>query len=112
MNTIKKTIFLLLALLSLKASLNGAVGCMDNSRHLRQNFDTKAYHYVQCDCECRSKAPGTNRCARCGHLQVPQEEEYVTQVDTDTQKESKFKSLMQNPDEKLKQLIERYRKLK
>lgn len=111
MNRIKGITLLLLTLtLYMVVALNGAVGCMDNSRHLRQSFDTKAYHYVQCDCPCRSKSPGTNRCARCGHVMVPQEEEYITNIDGAGLKKSHINPLMQNPDQKLKELILKYRK--
>lgn len=123
MNKIKSTLLLLVtATLSMGATLQGSVGCMDNSQYLRQSFDTKAYHYVTCDCKCRSHAPGSNRCARCGHINVPQEQEYVaTHVDAQrparstaptkqlkTKKESQLSALMQNPDVKLKQMIKTY----
>ena len=87
---------------------------MDNSQHLKQMYDTKAYHYVSCDCVCRSKGPGTNRCARCGHLMVPQEKEYVTSADaanSETTKTNKDLALfMNNPAKKLQQMIQEYRK--
>lgn len=124
MNKIKGTILLLLtATLYMVAALKGSVGCMDNSQHLRQNFDTKAYHYVQCDCVCRSRVPGTNQCTRCGHINVPQEQEYVSAnakpavakamavkgYGVTGKADHELDNLMQNPDVKLKQLIAQYR---
>lgn len=113
MNIIKLTMMLIIGYALYTASLNGAVGCMDNSQYLKQKFDTKAYHYVSCDCPCRSKGPGTNRCARCGHLMVPQEEEYITNIDAVDASQKKNRNLaqfMKDPANKLQQMIQEYRR--
>lgn len=109
MNTIKSTLLLLAITLYSVAALDGAVGCMDNSQHLRQGFDTKAYHYVHCDCVCRSHGPGSNRCAKCGHLMVPQTEEYVTSADADYTNRGNLSQYMQDPAKKLQLMIKKYR---
>ncbi len=106
----KKIIFFLGVYITLP--LNGAVGCMDDSQHLKQRFDTKALHYVKCDCPCRSVAPGTHRCRKCGHIMVPQEQVYMTQADAHTAHKSKVTELLRNPNAKLKDLIRKYRKTK
>lgn len=115
MNTFKKILILSLTLGAM-IGLDGAIGCMDNSQHLKQKFDTKAYHYVSCDCPCRSKAPGTNRCARCGHLMVPLSKQYVTAADgiheslqRKKQEKRDFDQFMQDPDKKLQRMIQGYR---
>jgi hypothetical protein len=110
MKIIKLTMMLIIAYVLYTATLNGAVGCMDNSQHLKQMYDTKAYHYVSCDCPCRSKGPGTNRCARCGHLIVPQEEEYVTSADALHTKNINFNQFMKDPAKKLQHMIQEYRR--
>lgn len=54
---------LLLANYSLYASVN----CLDNSKHLSEDFDDKEWHSVACDCPC-TVIKG-NKCIECGHLQ-------------------------------------------
>jgi hypothetical protein len=110
MKIIKLTLLLIIVYAVYTATLNGAVGCMDNSQHLKQKFDTKAYHYVSCDCPCRSKGPGTNRCGRCGHLIVPQEEEYITHIDAIPKQNNDFNLFMKDPASKLQQMIQEYRR--
>lgn len=52
-------------------------GCMDNSMHLKQKYDTKTYHYVSCNCPCdyyRTQglyASAKHKCLECGHRHDP-----------------------------------------
>lgn len=117
MNKVRQLLLLITMTFSI-TTLFGAIGCMDNSQYLKQMYDTKAYHYVSCDCVCRSKGPGTNRCARCGHLMVPQEEEYVTSADAIPQtpgngyeghRNNDLAIFMKDPAKKLQQMILEYR---
>lgn len=49
-------------------------GCLDNSMHLKEKYDTKAYHAVECNCPCDTyaafgrKSPDRNKCLECGHF--------------------------------------------
>ena len=49
------------------------VGCVDNSYHLKQKYDSKEYHYVECNCPCDThaafglKSKYRNKCLECGH---------------------------------------------
>lgn len=45
----------------------GSIGCMDNSWHLAQPFDSKEYHYVKCNCPCRKLGLARGECTECGH---------------------------------------------
>lgn len=48
-------------------------GCMDNSWHLDKKNDTKEYHYVQCNCDCKHQKilPDRGKCLMCGHYRYP-----------------------------------------
>lgn len=60
-----------ITLLLLNVPLQSAIGCMDNSKHLTERFDTKAYHYVQCNCPCVKTIIVRNRCLKCQHYHDP-----------------------------------------
>jgi hypothetical protein len=59
--------------------LIAAVGCMDNSYHLKHTVDHKTYHYVQCNCDCAHHTNSTDRgiCSQCGHYRDPGKFEIV-----------------------------------
>jgi hypothetical protein len=58
--------------------LIGKTGCMSKSRHLKEKFDNKSYHYVSCTCPCDSYqakgfyAQNKHQCLECGHRHDPQ----------------------------------------
>jgi len=65
------SIFVLLSILVVSQNY-GAIGCQDNSFHLKKKYDHKTYHYVQCNCECHKwpqRPDGT--CSKCGHRHDP-----------------------------------------
>jgi len=68
MKTIKKGTFLLLTVLG--GYLYAAVGCMDNSWHLKKKYDYKEYHHVHCTCPCEQQYEimRNGRCFKCKHL--------------------------------------------
>jgi hypothetical protein len=52
-------------------ALNARIGCMDNSKHLSEPFDTKEYHYVQCNCPCTyHNSRERNLCIMCQHVHM------------------------------------------
>jgi hypothetical protein len=61
----KKVIMFLFLFISypIAASIN----CLDNSKHLQEDFDDKEWHSVACDCPCQLIRK--NICTECGHLQ-------------------------------------------
>lgn len=69
----KRHIFIL-SILCRAHVLIGAPGCMDNSYRLTQQYDTKDYHYVDCNCPCEKRYKIINRkstCSKCGHYRDP-----------------------------------------
>ena len=67
-----KRLLILIALLAFLLN-KGACDCMDNSRHLQERYDTKAYYLVKdCYCPC-GKGPAykiladRGKCLMCGH---------------------------------------------
>ena len=61
----KKLMILLLLIFSYQ--LNASIYCLDNSKHLAEDFDDKEWHSVACDCPCTTIRG--NKCVECGHLQ-------------------------------------------
>lgn len=43
--------------------------CLDNSRHMAANCDSKEYELIECNCPCWQYKifPNRNQCARCLH---------------------------------------------
>ena len=72
-------------------SLNGQLGCIDNSYHLKKRFDTKQYHYVACSCPCEQYAHVSNRnkCLKCGHYHAKLPPIYVNPKHLPDKKEKK-----------------------
>lgn len=70
-------------------SIISQIGCMDNSHHLQQKYDSKEYHYVQCNCPCDryaavgKKAPSRNQCLECGHYHDPKPHYVASGLQTD-----------------------------
>ena len=65
-------------------SINGKVGCMDNSWHLKKAYDYKTYHYVYCSCPCEKEyeqLSNRGQCWKCHHYHEPQNIEII-QVST------------------------------
>jgi len=70
---IKTIIFILLSLTT--HCIFGAIGCMDNSRRLKERPDYKDYRYVKCNCPCHKYISSFDRgkCPECGHYHDPGE---------------------------------------
>jgi hypothetical protein len=58
---------MILVLLLGNYPISASVNCLDNSKHLSEDFDDKEWHSVACDCPC-TVIKG-NKCIECGHLQ-------------------------------------------
>jgi len=56
---------------------NAQPGCMSKSQGLKQKFDTKAWHYVACNCDCAKNDPQglyaqkRTICIECRHRHEP-----------------------------------------
>lgn len=51
----------------LSCPLFASVNCLDNSKHLQEDYDDKEWHPVACDCPCTTIKG--RHCIECGHLQ-------------------------------------------
>lgn len=58
---------ILFSFILLSHPIFSSVNCLDNSKHLREDFDDKEWHSVACDCPCTTIKG--NYCIECGHLQ-------------------------------------------
>lgn len=65
--------FICLFIAAISISALAEVGCMDNSYHMAQAADSKTYHYVQCNCNCKHHQQSSDRgmCSKCGHYRDP-----------------------------------------
>lgn len=58
-------------------TINAATGCLDNSWHLKQSYDSKDYHLVSCSCPCESHTAkyrlfqARGQCPACKHYHDP-----------------------------------------
>ncbi len=74
----------------------GQPGCMSKSQNLKQKYDSKAWHYVACNCDCKKNAPKglyaqkQNKCLECGHRHEPQPLIFMKQTVAHNQKTSSF----------------------
>lgn len=70
---IKRLIILIFIAWIISNKLFGAVGCMDNSWHLQKKYDTKSFHYVQCNCPCyqHKTLKTAGLCLQCQHYHMP-----------------------------------------
>ena len=82
-NIKRKTILFISSILFSTNSLFGTIGCMDNSYHIKQKFDHKRYHYVQCNCPCHKYINSFVKgvCPQCGHYHDPRDFEVLTYAD-------------------------------
>jgi|GEM_PF-2840467 len=67
-----QTLVLVISLISLHYDIVCRIGCISNGAHLgdknvRRRYDTKEYHYVQCNCPCVMLLGKKQTCAQCGH---------------------------------------------
>ncbi len=63
-----KYLYILFAGILSSNLLQAKIGCMDNSWHLKKTkYDSKEYHYVACDCPCKSTIADRNQCRCCKH---------------------------------------------
>lgn len=60
--------FLLLLLFASTFSIQAQIGCMEKSTHLHTPYDTKNFHYVQCNHDCTTFIHPYNRCPECLHF--------------------------------------------
>ncbi len=75
--------------------MNAAVGCLDNSWHLKKYPDNKEYHEVECLCPCWKYKTNAdrNQCTRCLHYHID------TPVAADIQK-NEAPSIIESASEK------------
>jgi len=77
-------------------SAYGQPGCMSKSQKLKQKFDTKAWHYVACNCDCKNNAPKglyvqkQNKCIECGHQHEPRPLIFMQQLAQNRTTQSAF----------------------
>jgi hypothetical protein len=113
----KRKTFLLIALFGMISShlIQTRIGCLAKSKQLKEAFDTKSYHPVDCNCPCdlhqakgRPTAP-RNECLECGHFHDAQPMILVTKIIKTTLHRPDF---MHTPQESLQLLIGQYRTTK
>jgi hypothetical protein len=80
-----------------------SVNCLDNSKHLSEDFDDKEWHSVACDCPC-TIVKG-NKCIECGHLQNART--YVVVLPTKIAQQAKIHA-PQDPQAVIKKLALKY----
>lgn len=83
--------------------LSASVNCLDNSKHLAEDFDDKEWYPVACDCPCTTIKG--NKCIECGHLQNAST--YVVVLPTKVVRQEKVYT-PSNPQGVLKKLVARY----
>jgi hypothetical protein len=61
--------FIASLLLCISGKIYAKIGCMDNSYHLTQPFDSKNYHFVACNCPCEiTVIKNRGKCLKCLHF--------------------------------------------
>lgn len=98
---------MILILLFANYPLSASVNCLDNSKHLAEDFDDKEWHSVACDCPCTTIKGG--KCTECGHLQNAST--YVVVLPTQVAQQGKIHA-PQNPQAVIKKLALKYLKNK
>jgi hypothetical protein len=43
--------------------------CLSKSKNLREDFDSKEWHFIKCRCDCSKEAIKGGKCIQCEHLQ-------------------------------------------
>lgn len=89
-------------------AINGAVGCMDTSSHLKEKYDTKGYRYVSCQCPCAHITAHRGQCMQCKHFRVPKELETVT-INKQKAIAPSHAQLLKKPLFALQEMVNRYR---
>lgn len=99
-----KNLMILIFLLT-SCPLIASVNCLDNSKHLQEDYDDKEWHSVACDCPCDPRDVKGNKCIQCGHLQNAST--YIVVEPTKVvQQERRFPSY--DPKNTLRQLAHRF----
>jgi hypothetical protein len=99
----KKILFLMLLLATYP--LTAGVNCLDNSRHLAEDFDDKEWRPTACDCSCEREIIKGNKCPICGHLQNAST--YVVVLPTKVAQQTK-KYPSYNPKDVLRELAHKF----
>lgn len=95
--------------------INSKPGCLSKSYQLKQKFDPKEYHAVQCNCPCDYwamrglKADSKSKCLQCGHAHNPGPNPYVPK---NNQSYHAHKSKEAHPFYGIEQLIFEYQQKK
>ncbi len=84
----KRNFFLLIIISVLISThfIQTRIGCLSKSKELKEEYDTKSYHPVQCTCDCAyHQAKGKlstaqNQCLECGHSHDPKPLIIVTKI--------------------------------
>ncbi len=102
-----KKIMILMLLLSINP-ISASVNCLDNSQHLKRDFDDKEWHSVACDCRCTNVRKGY--CVECGHLQNAATYTVVLPTKTASSRNNAPNKMyaLGNPQEVLRKLARRY----
>lgn len=82
--------------------------CMANSENLAKPYDTKEWHYADCDCNCKAEAIKGGHCLECGHLQDARP---ITIVSSTKRSEISAQSIVhapENPQDVLRKLAAQY----
>lgn len=82
--------------------ITASVNCLDNSKHLQEDFDDKEWRQASCDCPCQLIRK--NICTECGHLQNAAT--YVVVVPPKIAQNQNYPSY--DPQKKLHQLALKY----
>lgn len=114
----KRRFTLLLIICGLISShlIQTRIGCLSKSQNLKQRFDTKSLHLVQCNCDCDAwRAKGLydsqrNLCGQCGHQHDVQPLIFVTKVAQAAAHREPAGVRVEEPKSALNMLIERYRR--
>lgn len=55
------------------------IGCMDNSQHTKESFDSKVLYFCDCNCQCSKYKLSEDRgqCPKCGHYREPKKFEVI-----------------------------------
>lgn len=84
MKNSKKLLITAIAFLAMvNIAINGKAGCLSKSYQLKQKFDPKEYHPVECNCPCDYwamrglKTDAKSKCLECGHAHNPGPNPYV-----------------------------------
>lgn len=106
----KQITFSILLLFLAFTVLKPKPGCLDNSYHLKEKYDPKEYHQVDCNCPCDYwamrglRTDRKDKCLECGHAHNPGPNPFVPDRIT-TKAQNKAPA-------RLQALIDRYNRAK